>query len=54
MVLVIIGLLGIVASVVMYKMSKESHTTELKDFWWIPLPLALVCFLAAGVDKKAG
>jgi hypothetical protein len=49
----IIGLLAIVASVVMYWMGKNSsHLTELRNFWWYPLPLAVVCFLIAGTKKK--
>ena len=53
-ILVIIGLLAIIASVVMYKMGDSSHLTELKQFWWYPLPLALICFIVAGTKKKTG
>lgn len=30
----------------------SSHLSELRDYWWIPLPLALIYFLAAS-GKKA-
>ncbi len=30
----------------------SSHLSELRDYWWVPLPLALICFLAAS-GKKA-
>ncbi|MFZ1263082.1 MAG: hypothetical protein WAT34_06180 [Chitinophagaceae bacterium] len=51
----IIGILAIIASVVMYRIGKNSsHLSELKDFWWYPLPLAAICFLVAGAKKKEG
>ncbi len=50
-----VGLLAVIASIVMYRMGKNSsHLSELKDFWWYPLPLAVICFLIAGAKKKAG
>ncbi len=49
----IIGVLAIIASVVMYLMGKNSsHLSELKDFWWYPLPLAVICFLIAAAPGK--
>jgi len=49
----IVGLLAVIAAVVMYRMGKNSsHLSELKQFWWYPLPLAVICFLAAGAKKK--
>jgi hypothetical protein len=37
----------------MYMMGKNSsHLTELKDFWWYPLPLAVICFLVAASPGK--
>ena len=49
----IIGILAIAASVFMYKMgNSSSHLTELKQFWWIPLPLAFICLLLAGSAGK--
>lgn len=52
---VVIGVLAIIASIVMYIMGKNSsHLTELKDFWWYPLPLAVICFLiVASPGKKS-
>lgn len=49
----IIGILAVIASIVMYKMGKNSsHLSELKSFWWYPLPLAVICFLASVAGKK--
>lgn len=51
----IVGLLAVIASIVMYRMGKNSsHLSELKNFWWYPLPLAVICFLIAGTKKKEG
>lgn len=51
----VIGVLALIASAVMYKMGRNSsHLSELKDFWWYPLPLAVICFLVAGSRKKEG
>ncbi len=52
-VLSIIAVLALVASAVMYKVGRSSsHLSELKDFWWYPLPLAVVCLLVAGTPSK--
>jgi hypothetical protein len=49
---IVIGLLCLVASLVMNQVGKRSsHLSELKDFWWAPLPLALLCLLAAFSQK---
>jgi hypothetical protein len=49
----VIGVLAIIASIVMYMMGKNSsHLSELKNFWWYPLPLAVICFLVAGTPGK--
>ena len=32
---------------------RSSHLSELRDYWWAPLPLALICFLAAARGKPA-
>ncbi|MEP6700669.1 MAG: hypothetical protein ABJA85_05115 [Bacteroidota bacterium] len=49
----IIGVLALVASAVMYKVGhSSSHLSELKSFWWVPLPLAIICFLVAGSSKS--
>ena len=51
----IVGLLAVIASIVMYRRGKNSsHLSELKNFWWYPLPLAVICFLIAGTKKKEG
>jgi CDP-diglyceride synthetase len=48
----VIGGLALIASIVMYKVgSSSSHLSELKDFWWMPLPLAVICFLVAASSK---
>ena len=51
----VIGVLAVIAAIVMYRAGKNSsHLSELKDFWWYPLPLAAICFLvAAAPGKKA-
>lgn len=47
----VIGALALVASITMFMVgSNSSHLTELKDFFWAPLILSAVCFLAA--NKK--
>ena len=49
----VIGVLAVIASIVMYRMGKNSsHLSELKDFWWYPLPLAVICFLIAAAPGK--
>jgi len=51
----VIGVLALIASAVMYKVGRSSsHLSELKDFWWYPLPLAVICFLVVGSKKKEG
>jgi hypothetical protein len=48
----LLGVLCIVASVVMYFIGKESsHLSELKEFWWIPLPLAALLLIVANKNK---
>ena len=52
-VLTILGVLALIASAAMYYIGKSSsHLSELKDFWWIPLPLGIL-LLAVGNRKKA-
>ena len=49
-----LGVLCVVASVVMYLVGNDSsHLSELKDFFWIPLPLAGIFFLVSSPPKKA-
>ncbi len=44
-----LGVLCIAASVAMYFIGKNSsHLSELKGFFWIPLPLALLALFIAG------
>ncbi len=51
----VIGVLAIIAAAVMYIMGRNSsHLSELKDFWWYPLPVAVICFLVAGSRKREG
>ncbi|MEK9159735.1 MAG: hypothetical protein AAB383_03315 [Patescibacteria group bacterium] len=44
----VIGSLALIASIAMFIVGSNSgHLTELKDFFWAPLILAVVCFFAA-------
>lgn len=46
--LIILAVLCVVAAVVMYIIgSDSSHLSELKDFWYVPLPLAVVALFGA-------
>lgn len=46
-----LGSLALLASIIMYAVGSNSNNlTELKDFFWIPLILSAVSFLAA--NKK--
>lgn len=50
----IIAVLAIIASIAMYMVGSNSgHLSELKDFFWVPLPLAAIClFIAFGKKKE--
>lgn len=49
----ILAVLCLVASIAMYMIGKDSsHLSELKDFFWAPLPLAAI-FLLLASRKKA-
>ncbi|HPE82774.1 MAG: hypothetical protein KDC94_09715 [Aequorivita sp.] len=49
----ILAALCLIASIVMYMVGKNSsHLSELKDFFWVPLPLAVICLLIAFSKKK--
>ncbi len=38
--------LCVAASLLMYKVGNSSaHLSELADFWWVPLPLAILALL---------
>lgn len=44
---IILGVICIAASIVMWKIGSESsHLSELKDYWYVPLPLAGVALIA--------
>ena len=49
--LLMLAVLAVAASIGMKVMSKDSHLTELADFWWTPLPLALILLLLANKKK---
>jgi hypothetical protein len=47
-----LGFLCVIASFVMYMVgNNSSHLSELKDFWWIPLPLGALLLLVATKKK---
>jgi len=49
----ILGSLCIIASIAMYFIGNQSsHLSELKDFWWMPLPLAAILLLLATRNNK--
>lgn len=51
-VLSIVGGLAVIASIAMYFVGKKSsHLSELEQYWWIPLPVALICFVLASNKK---
>ena len=48
----ILGSLCIIAAIAMYTIGKgSSHLSELKDFWWMPLPLGAILLLLASRSK---
>lgn len=47
-----IGVLAIIVSIAMYVIGgNSSHLTELKEFWWAPLIVAVICLVVAGTSK---
>jgi hypothetical protein len=48
----IIIFLCIIASIVMYRYSNHGHFTELKNFWYIPLPLAALLIVGLFSSNK--
>jgi len=50
----IIAALAFISAIVMYMVGSSSgHLSELKDFFWVPLPLAVIClFIAFGKKKE--
>jgi hypothetical protein len=51
-ILLVVAVLAIAASIFMKVMARNSHLTELASYWWIPLPLALICLIFAGSKKN--
>jgi len=50
----VLAVLAFVAAIAMYRIgSTNSHLTELKDTFWIPIPLGIVFSLLALKNKKA-
>jgi hypothetical protein len=50
--LYLLGLLCLAASAAMYFIGSNSgHLSELKDFWWMPLPLGIIALLVANRGK---
>lgn len=48
----VIGALCIIAAFAMYLAGNESgNLSELKDFWWMPLPLAALALILANKNK---
>jgi len=51
-VFITLGVLCLIASVAMYVIGgNNANLTELKEFWWIPLPLAAISLLLAVTAK---
>ena len=47
----LLGIICVGAAIAMYIIGNDSsNLSELKDFWWVPVPLALVSF--GGAFKK--
>ena len=47
-----IGILAIIVSIAMYVIGgNSSHLTELREFWWAPLIVAVICLVVAGNSK---
>lgn len=50
------GVLAVICLIAAFWMKNEGetngHLTELKDYWYVPLPLALVSALAALTSKS--
>jgi hypothetical protein len=50
---IIMAVLCVAASIVMYKVgNSSSHLSELADFWWVPLPLAILALLMGMRNTK--
>lgn len=48
----ILSALCIIASIAMYAIgSNSNHLSELKDFFWLPIPLAVICLAITFIGK---
>jgi len=48
----ILGVLCLVACIAMYVIGgNNANLTELRDYWWMPLPLAAILLLLAAKSK---
>ncbi|MBL0234926.1 MAG: hypothetical protein IPQ08_14900 [Chitinophagaceae bacterium] len=50
--LLVLAVIALAASIGMKIMSKDAALTELEDFWWTPLPLALILLILANRKAK--
>lgn len=49
----VLAALAIIAAIAMYMVGSNSgHLSELKDFFWVPLPLAVICLIIAFGKKQ--
>lgn len=49
----VIAVLAFLAAIIMYMVgSNSSHLSELKDFFWVPIPLAILSLIIAISKKK--
>ncbi|WP_418637794.1 hypothetical protein [Winogradskyella sp.] len=49
----VITTLSIAAAIIMYVVGSNSgHLSELKDFFWVPIPLAVLSLIIAFSKKK--
>ena len=52
MIFIGLGIIALAAAVIMYIVgSGSSHMSELKDFFWVPIPLGVILLLI-GMKKK--
>lgn len=51
--MLLFGILCFIAAAVMYMIgNSSSHLSELKDFFWVPLPLGVICVLVFFAKSK--
>lgn len=47
-ILLAVGIISFLAAIVMFLVgSNSSHLTELKDFFWVPIPLGILGLIGA-------